>query len=1048
MADIPKSSDPSDVSRLPIIGIGASAGGIPALKTLLSALPAKLGAAVVVIVHLDPDHGSEMDSILAAYTGMRVVQVVDRRTLDADTVYVIPPNRELTLSGDDLISSPFTDPHGKRTPIDTFFRSLAEETQDGFAVVLTGSGFDGAAGVRNVKEAGGLVLVQEPEEAEYPSMPRAAIASGADYVLPLRQLALRLAQLVQDKRRFNATALNSKGEEALRRILDYVRVKTGQDFSKYKRATVMRRLARRMQLAQTQRLNEYLSYLKENQNEVLALLSDLLISVTCFFRDPAVFEALAKKVVPILFDRKNRETPLRVWVPGCATGEEAYSLAILLLEEAARRDGTPGIQIFASDIDSRALAVAREGRYPASIVAEVSEDRLHRFFTREDESFRIRPEVRDLIVFASHNLIKDPPFSKCDLISCRNLLIYLDRDLQRQVLGIFSYSLSPGGFLLLGTSETADNPPGLFNVVDREARFYQLRERARLSASVFPSDLTSHRPADTVQPPAAVQTSVSTSARLHRDALEASCPPSALVDDKHLIINLSETAGRYLHHPSGPVTRDIIEIVRPELRLDLSAALHRAFEHNERTLTLPISVELDGSTNSVALQVRPTTHGEKPRVALVFFLEGGAVEEMQLETLGSVEHTATVKQLREELLATRALLRTTREQYEEATEQRTSANEELQSINEEYRSTAEELETSKEELQSINEELQSLNGELRLKLELEARAHNDLQNLMGATDIATLFLDMDLHIKRFTPRTTDLFSLHPGDEGRPISDFTHKLQYTELISDAKRVLADLAPVERLLNTVDGSRWFTTRLRPYRTLDDKIEGVVITFFDVTEKHETDAYWAERQKLLLGELSHRVKNTLAVVQVIVRQSLRSSGANSETVDTVLDRLRALSKSHDLLLRSEWTGANLEDLAKEQLSPYYNRGRLQISGGPFILAPEIATPLGLVLHELATNAAKYGALSGDEGQVKLVWRNIEIDDEPGLELVWQERGGPKVVAPQARGTGSVLIENSIDGARVTYDYDPLGLTTRLLIPLPSSGATASSSKDNPRN
>jgi two-component system, chemotaxis family, CheB/CheR fusion protein len=1016
--------------RVPVVGIGASAGGIRALQDLFGALPAHPGAAMVVIVHLDPSHASELASILQLRTVMPVTQVNGRVPLEADHVYVIPPDRRLLISGSDIATAPFEERRGQRAPIDLFFRSLAAEHGDGWVVVLTGSGSDGSVGVRAVKEHGGIILVQDPAEAEYPMMPRAAIAAGADFVLPLSGIATQLVQLIRAKAEASADPADAGDEEMLRRILAHIRAKTGQDFASYKRATVSRRILRRMQVVQTDKLGSYFAYLRSHPEEVQALFNDLLISVTSFFRDAQAYTALAERVIPGLSDRDPGQ-PIRVWVPGCATGEEAYSIAILLLEEAARRDTRHLIQVFASDLDAGALATARAGRYPTAIAADVSAERLARFFTLEGDHYVVRPELRDLVVFAVHGLLKDPPFSRLDLISCRNLMIYLERDLQEQACRTFAYALSPRGHLFLGSSETADHPPGLFAVVDREARIYRVNEQSARMLPPLPSVL--------LPAPLNIAVEAQSKARAppsemlaHRQALEELAPPSMLVDQDQSILNLSETAGHFLQPPGGRVTSDAAAMVRPELRFDLTAALHRAFEHDERTVTLPIPVRFNGTPQAVALQVSPRTSASGVRTALVLFVKGGPAPD-SAEIVAPPEASPLVVRLREELLGSRAHLRTTREQYEAATEELRAANEELQSINEEYRSTAEELETSKEELQSINEELQTLNNELKLKLDMVARSNNDLQNLMGASDIATLFLDKSMRIKRFTPRTTELFSIHAGDEGRPVSDFTHRLEYGDLVADAERVLADLIPIERSIHTLD-DRWLTTRLRPYRTIDDKIEGVVVTFFDVTEKRNADAEWAARQDLLLKEFGHRVKNTLAVVQAIVRQTLKGKSVPNDPglADRLCDRLRALALSHDLLVKSEWKQIDLRTLARSQLAALIADDRLEIGGEALSINAEIATPLGLVLHELATNAVKYGALRSEHGRVALSWSKVGTAEEGVLEIVWRERGGPPVTAPDHKGLGTTLIEQGVKGGRAECEYDPLGVTWKLKVPV----------------
>jgi len=508
-----------------------------------------------------------------------------------------------------------------------------------------------------------------------------------------------------------------------------------------------------------------------------------------------------------------------------------------------------------------------------------------------------------------------------------------------------------------------------------------------------------------------------------------------LVDEGHRILHVSETAGRFLLQPGGPLSTVAVDLVRPELKLDLQASLHRAFEQGQPTLTLPLAVQFNGAANQVSLFVRPIKKDDASPKALVLFIEAGPARSPndEVPSLQEGSDSQLVAQLRNELSATQAHLRTSREQYETITEELRASNEELQSINEEYRSTAEELETSKEELQSINEELQTLNNELKLKLDAVSRAHNDLQNLMSSSDVATLFLSANLRINRFTPRLADLFSVTAGDEGRPIADFTHRLEYGELAADAKRVLADLTPAERTIRSQEG-RWYLMRMRPYRTLDDKIEGVVVTFVDVTDRQEAEAKWEERQKLLLGELSHRVKNSLAVVQSIVAQSLRGSGASQEAQESLSARLVAVAKSHDLLVANEWNGADLGAIAREQLAAYLGRhsSRVRLQGPLVPLPCDQATPFGLLLNELATNATKYGALSASGGRVTMTWEVIQADRGHRLRLVWTERGGPRVSPPTTNGFGSYLINHGLPEAKVDREFRLEGLVCTIELPL----------------
>jgi two-component system, chemotaxis family, CheB/CheR fusion protein len=838
-----------DPTKPTIVTIGASAGGVTALQRFFEALPEQTGAAFVVVMHLDPDHRSELPQILAGRTHMPVIQINKTEKLEADHVYVIPPDRRVELIDHEISPTEFEEPRGRRAPIDGFLRS-ATRTGDGFAIILSGAGSDGAIGVRAVKEAGGIILVQDPEEAEYSSMPRSAIGSGvADFILPVRDLATRLVELIRIKRAVKQPEEPEVDEELLRHVLAHLRVRTGHDFSKYKRSTVLRRLARRLQVTRTENLSEYYEVLRESADEAQALLSDLLISVTTFFRDHDAFEALATQVLPGLFENRELDATIRVWVSGCATGEEAYSIAMLLQEEASKHELRPPIQIFGSDLDARALVMAREGRYPASIEADVSEERLRRFFVREGEGYRVRQELRDTILFAVHDLLKAPPFSHVDLISCRNLLIYLDRDLQEQVCNTFHYALNPGGFLLLGASETADNPPGLFRTFDRSARIYksitQAGDRPRLLPRLL-GPLTIRDQTALVGRHVSPSVALSEAA-LHRRVLEKVAPPSILVDEMHRVIHLSENAGRYLQPSGGSLSGDVVDLARPELRFELRSALHRFFEQRQSTLSLPIMVRFNGAPHRVHLQVAGVTDATDAPRALVMFIEGEAVDETLISAEPEQATHEIVRRVRQELELTQSRLRTVREESNAANEELRAANEELQSINEEYRSTSEELETSKEELQSINEELQTVNTELKLKLDAISRTNSDLQNLLAATDFATLFLDSQLRIKRLTDRASDIFSITPSDEGRTISDFSHQLEYDDLINDCRKVLSDLAPIRREIQSRT-DLWYDTRIRPYRTVDNKIDGVVITFVDITERRHMEEALRESERQL--------------------------------------------------------------------------------------------------------------------------------------------------------------------------------------------------------
>ncbi len=1025
-----------------IVAIGASAGGVAALQSFFSALPEHTGAAFVVVVHLDPQHRSELPSILATKTPMPVIQVAGRERLQADHVYVIPPDRRLQMIDHEISAFAFDEPRGQRAAIDLFFRSLADQLGEGFAVILSGAGSDGALGVRAVKESGGIILVQDPDEAEYASMPRSAIATGvADFVMPVRGLARQLFELVHGKSSAPVAEIGNVDEDVLRSILSHLRARTGHDFSKYKRSTVLRRLARRMQVTRSADLKAYDRVLRDSADEAQALLGDLLISVTTFFRDGEAFEALAKNVLPALFkDRKPDET-IRVWVSGCATGEEAYTFAMLLLEEAARHPDRPSIQVFGSDLDARALALGREGRYPLAIEADVSEERLRRFFTREGDHYRVRQELRDMVLFAVHDLLKDPPFSHVDLISCRNLLIYLDRDLQEQVCSTFHYALNPGGSVFLGSSESFDNPPGLFRCIDRTARIYQSTAAPGDKPPLLPRLLGQVR---VREPVAALPRTVSPTvalgeAAMHRRAIEQIAPPSMLVDEAHRLIHLSEHAGRFLLPSGGPLTGDAVDLVRSELRFELRSALNRVFELHQGALSLPILVRFNGAPHRVHLLVKPVQDdgGSEVHNAIVIFIEGEAVDESLLK-VDSQASAETVRRLTQELELMQARLRTVREESDTANQELRAANEELQSINEEYRSTSEELETSKEELQSINEELQTVNAELKLKLDTISRSHSDLQNLIAATDIGTLFLDSSLRIKRFTDRVTDLFSITQTDEGRPITDFAHRLEYEGLVKDARTVLADLTPLRREIRSREG-RWYEMRLRPYRTGDDKIDGVVIMFVDISERHHAEAEVLAgegRERLLIGELANRGGNILTVIEAIARHTLRGDQPLEKSAEQFEVRLAALANVHALLNESGWKGADLDTLARRQLDVYAadRSGRFRIAGEAVLLPVDVAMPFGLVLHELAANAAKYGALSTPNGKVTLTWSLSRGNGGRGVRIEWQETGGPAVRKPA--GAGNSLIESALPAAAVKREFRPGGLVCTVALELPAMG------------
>ncbi|CAN7692812.1 PAS domain-containing protein [Rhizobium sp. LjRoot98] len=851
---------PANRKFIPVCAIGASAGGVTALQDLLRLVPPDLGLAYVVILHLSPDEPSALSEVLAQHTRMPVHLVGESPKLKPNCVFVIPPDRELVIDGDSITARGFTEPRGQRAPIDMFFCSIAAARGDGVAMVLSGAGSDGALGVTAVKEAGGVIMVQEPTEATFSSMPQSAIATGAaDFVAPVARLAERLAEVAHSKEAVRSLDMIGAAND-LRRIVALLRTRVGHDFSGYKRATVMRRVVRRMQVCRKDTLADYADHLLTTPEEAQNLFSDLLISVTTFFRDEQAFEALASQVLKPLVDMADHheEESIRIWVVGCATGEEAYSVAMLLHEEMARRKMKVPFQIFATDLDETALTTAREGRYPRAIEADVTPERLARFFIDEGTHFRVRKELRESVLFAKHSILKEPPFMRLDLISCRNLLIYLERSLQAQVCSIFHYSLRPGRYLFLGSAETADVATDLFAPVDRHARLYSSRPQSSHLLPILPQFAAPEQANHTERPTPIGTERSGLPAALHVAALEQNAPASVLVDDGQNILHLSPTAGRFLFLSAGPVSRSLSSVVKPELRLDLRLALARAIEQGEPTITLPTVVAFEQHRRRVSMHVTPVaTEAQRGSQALVFFLDGGEVRDGEEAGSTGEARPDEVRRLYAELKAAQEALLISRNSQESSMQELRAANEELQSMNEEYRSTAEELETSKEELQSINEELHTVNAELKSKLENISAAHSDLQNLSAATEIGTLFLDQNMRIKMFTSPIADLFNITRHDIGRAITDFTHQLNYDDIRVDAEKVLKDLIPIEREVSSKGGQR-FAMRLRPYRTVEDRIDGTVVSFVDISERARVETALRESEERLrqFGEASQDV------------------------------------------------------------------------------------------------------------------------------------------------------------------------------------------------
>ena len=1160
-----------------IVGIGASAGGLEAFRTFFTHMPADTGMAFVLVQHLAPDHKSMLVDLLGAATKMPVIEAADGLEIQANQVFVIPPNATLTVSAGRLRVEQPAPPRANRRPIDTFFVSLAEDQRDNaVCIILSGTGSDGTLGAAAIKENGGLTLAQaEFDHHAKPGMPLSATSTGrVDDILPVETMPAKLIAYLKHLRGVAET----KDPEGTRQdaggylvaICSLLQARCGHDFGSYKEKTFVRRMQRRMQVLQIATPEAYVSRLREQPQELDVLFLELLIGVTQFFRDPAAFEALRADVLTGLVEGKGAEEPIRIWVPGCATGQEVFTLAMLLREATDRRGPTPKVQIFGTDIDERSIVIARLGRYAKPMIG-VSPERLERWFVQDGEGYSIVPEIREMCIFSIHSLIKDPPFSKLDLISCRNLLIYLDPEAQDRVMRTFHYALNPGATLFLGSSEAVTRSAKLFGVADKKHRIFT---RKVIDGPSLP-DLS---PARRTKPvPSAGAVGTGPSERIDNDArriMEKYSPPHIVVDRDHLIVRFSGgDVGAYLEPSAGAPSFNLFSILRKNLRPSVRAALQEAEFSGRPVLLENVIVRVEGRARLITLIVEPMAdHGGKTSrkngVFVLGFRDNGPAS-IAGKGRKSIEAPAdAMRALEQELRTTQFQLQSSIDEAEVVNEEMRSSNEEYQSVNEELQSANEELETAKEEIQSVNEELHTINAEMGSKNELLTTLNSDLVNLLDSTEIATIFLDDRLRIKSFTPGITDIFPLRESDVGRPITEIVTLLSYADLKRDVRTVIRKLTLIEQQVSLVGAGMTFIMRIRPYRRVDNVIDGVVITFIDITEREGAQAalrgvqgdlrllidstadaifcvdrqglptlcnaafmrmlgfereeevigkdlhaiihpsrldgsayprddspiiraaksgepahvegeifcrrdgtgfpveYWLrpmlrdgqlqgavctfldvserrhaqEQQALLLRELDHRMKNLFAVTAGIVGLSARSALTPQDMVKTVRGRLDALARAH-LLIRPPQLGAGsgahrttLADLVREIIAPYADPdrvgdGRRAVIEGPDVpVSGDAATSFALVLHELATNAAKYGALSTDEGRLHISWTIAQ----GAIALIWEEHGGPPIEsAPQREGFGTQLARRSAGGklgGTIAFNWNREGLVVHL--------------------
>ncbi len=880
--ELPRNS--SDPGKFPIVGVGASAGGLEALQELFGAMPTDTGVAFVVITHMHRDHVSLLPELLARTTSMPVIEAHDGQTVEADRVYVAPPGDELTIEGGILRrGQPSAD---FKTPIDSFLRSLARD-QRGFAIciVLSGTGSDGTLGLRAIKSEAGMAMVQSPQSAKFAGMPSSAQATGlADFSLSPRDMPEKLVGYVHGIRSRTVAQIEqdrvSIPDEPFRQVLAVLRVRTGNDFSTYKISTIQRRILRRMFVQHIDSPHEYARFLKENKHEAQLLFRDLLITVTNFFRDPGAFDALGECLHEAIMARKGDDA-YRVWIPGCATGEEAYSVAIVVREVMQHLERDVDVQIFATDLDPRAIDAARSGVFSSGITSDVSPTRLRKYFTTESEHFRICKEIRDMIIFAPQNVLSDPPFTRLDLIVCRNLLIYFGTEQQQRLLPTFHYALRPNGLLFLGPSETIGRLDELFVIVDRKCKIYRRKEvQNRQLKGLLDLDLLRGRtmtpelaPVRGVRPPP--YRALRTEGQVHRFLLSRFAPPCIIVDDNGDVVHIHGRVGLYFEPAQGEPSNNVLKMARQGLATPLASALRKAATQKSAVERRNVTVKSNGDSQTVDIQISPIEEPESFRGLYLISLRPSVERPKKISKPAGEsaydDQSAHLAEVEAELQHAKESLQSTVEELESSNEELKSANEELQSMNEELQSSNEELETSKEEMQSLTEELTTVNTELSSKVEELSHANDDMQNLLNGLEVASIYLDENLCVKRYTEQARELINLMPSDIGRPLSDLAMQIEYPNLIDDCRQVLKNLDRREREIRSSDG-KWLMMRILPYRTSQNVIAGVVVTFVAIDRlKH------AEISARAAYEFFHDIVETVRAPLLVLDSDLRVRTAN---------------------------------------------------------------------------------------------------------------------------------------------------------------------------
>ncbi|MBA4320412.1 MAG: chemotaxis protein CheB, partial [Flavobacterium sp.] len=848
----------------PIVGIGTSAGGLETLEQFFTKMPVNTGMAFVIVQHLDPNHVGMMPELLQRMTKMTVTQVTDCLKVKPNCVYIIPPNKSMSILNGTLHLFAPIETHGIRLPIDIFLRSLADDKQEkSIGIILSGMGSDGSLGLKAIKEKNGLVLVQDPATAKFDGMPRSATATViADIVAPVEELPAKLISLLKFMPLSKTDSIiDNKNKSNLDKIIILLREQTGHDFSLYKKSTLFRRIERRKGIHHIEKIENYVRFMQENPKETEILFKELLIGVTSFFRDATVWEKLKEEVLPEIIEKLPNGFVMRAWVTGCSTGEEAYSLAIIFREvmDKIKKNRNISLQIFATDLDIEAIEKARKGVFPLNIITDVSPERLSRYFINDNDGYRINAAIREMVVFAPQNVIKDPPFTKLDILTCRNMLIYMEPELQKKIIRLFNYSLNPGGIMVLGTAETLGADILGFQILDPKLKIFK---RTSLPIQTGLLDFPSSFSATTKIKPENLRTPKSEEnlqTLANQILLQRFAPASLLVTDQGDVLFITGRTGKYLEPVAGKANWNIFAMLREGLRQDLPLAFQKALKNCEPVKLQNIKVENYGKDHFVDVTIQQIDKPEalQGKIIIVFNdLPETTGQDVANSKTGKQNSNIRNKELEIELRQSLEDLQTLREEMQTSQEELKSTNEELQSTNEELQSTNEELTTSKEEMQSLNEELQTVNIELQTKVSDYVQANNDMKNLLNSTDVATLFLDKELNIRRFTDPVTNIFKVRNTDIGRPFTDLVTDLQYPEIGIDAKEVIKTLISIEKSTVTTDG-RWFDIKIMPYRTLDDHIDGLVLTFNDVTKFKKMEIELKEANEKLLKSKETRYR-----------------------------------------------------------------------------------------------------------------------------------------------------------------------------------------------